>query len=137
MEPGSKPGVWNLKISVLCVSREGMNHWLVPEPVFWPLHQKLTPLAHISIWSQLAEWWLLPQTGLPSPAGPRSYLASLLTLTPARPHCWSSCPPKSMFHTEKISKNRDQIMASLCLGPPRLSLALRKPVLFLFILLLP
>lgn len=95
VEPESKPGVWHLKISVLCVSREGIIHWLVPEPVFLSLHQELTPLAHISIGSQLAEWRPLPQTGPTLSSWPRSHLTSLLTWIPAWPH------PQSMLYTEK------------------------------------
>lgn len=49
-----------------------MNQWLVPGPVFLPLHQEPTPRAHIPTWFQPAERCLTPQAGPAFPVGPRA-----------------------------------------------------------------
>lgn len=91
-----------------------MNHWLIPGPVFMPLHQEPTPWAHISTWFQPAEWCLTPQAGPAFPVGPRVPVA--LWLTQILPGSTSGLddPPQSTLLTEKILKNIDQITTRLC-----------------------
>lgn len=81
---------------------------LLSRPPVPPLHQELTWPALVSTCSQLAEWWLLPQTSWfqvpPQFAHCDVCLALLLVLI----------TPLSPCSTSRIFKNTDEIMA--CLG---------------------
>lgn len=91
-----------------------MNHWLVPGPVFLPLHQEPTPWAHISTWFQPAEWCVIPQVEPAFPVGPRAPLALLFTRMLPGSTSGLDDPPRSMLLLEETFKNIDQIATCLC-----------------------